>query len=415
MLRRIWEILKSILIPVLVLNLLLLTLMALPVNITRALPLPGFLAEFIGVGPTATFQPVSQDALTETTIPMTVSVRQGLGRATIRRDTTTLSLVYDRFSGLFATALSSATDPVALSVSADYLKQWGVLFSYAGQIPAQALSQWLSETDGQVDGVYSQYFLALADSQVFLYVSGRNGVTRYSTQVSQRELLARLEEYAPDGTHLAAEVSDAVCSPFTLWESSAILSNYTAVNPLTPELKETLAELLDFNPYGAGSYTDPATGNITYTENDRSLTISKDGQVILSAQEGSYARFAPDGETPADYIAAARRLLMSFYAGISSDTGSWYLYDFQEENGVITCTFCAVLDSVPIFPAGVKVSFRNGALTGFTATVRSFHKTGEISRLMPMEQAAAIAAPGAFIFPAYQLSAGGLNVGWQQN
>lgn len=409
MARRIWEFIKNIVIVVLVLNILLLTLMALPASITRNFSLPPRLAEILGLPQKSDAPQVEEQQRSTETKPVFISVRQTEGRATIRRDATALALAYDRFGGFLATALTTAENPTVIS-GWDFLHAPGLMFSYPGKVPAQALSQWLSQSDGAVTDIAAQYLLCQEGSQVHLYTVTPTQVTRYATDISAAELLNQLGQYLPDGSDLASEVEGHRLFPLTLWEEQVVLPAYSAANPMTQELSNELAAVLDFNPYGVGTYTDP-NGNTVYTETDRTLVVSPSGGVTLSTSESS-ARLASVGEAPSDYIRAAETLLKEFYAAANTEDATFYLCDYRLEGDLVHCSFCQVAGGVPVYPACAEATFRGQEMISFSCTLRIFHKTGGIFSLMPLTQAAAIAEDGALLVPAYQMTASGITAGW---
>lgn len=409
MARRILELFKTILIIVLVLNILLLTLLALPASITKNFALPDALTKVLGLPTKDNLPTVDVQQLSAQTKPILISLQQEQGRATIRRDATALALAYERFSGFFATALTTAAEPESYR-GWDFLSCPGVLFSYPGSIPAQALSQWLSQADGMVLDHAAQYLLCAEGETVYLYTVKGEQIHRYSTAVSFTELSAQLSQYSSDGSLLAAEMGESTLSPLTLWESAIYLPAYSAANPMTETLSDKIATHLDFNPYGVGTYKDP-NGNTVYTESNRSLVISPAGGVTLSATEGN-TRFLAAGSAPADLIRTAETLLAELYDMASPDAATLYLCAYEEEESLIHCSFCQVVGGVPVYPACAEMTFRGQELISLSCTLRILHKTGGTFSLMPLNQAAAIAQRGDLLLPAYQMTPSGISAGW---
>lgn len=409
MARRILELLKSLLIFVLILNILLLSLVALPTSVLQRLSLPKFLREFVGLPTVPTTVLVEDDALGTVSIPYMVSVHQDGARANIRRDSTALSVAYDKFSRFFSMALSTAMEETSVS-NWDFLRQEGVMLAYSGNLPAQVLSQWLGHTDGKVSGNYSHYALVCQGEDVLLYTVAGSSVKSYLTSVHSGELLAQMREYLPDGSQFAYDVGERRTAPLTLMEDSLSLPEYTAVSPLTDTLSNDLAVLLGFNAYGAGTYTDP-NGNRVYTEGQRSLVVSTKG-ITLNLPEGNDS-FSASGTQPSDFVSAAGKLLDAL-CSTAGTNAPLYLTDFSQENDVTTCTFCYSLGGVPVFPAAATAQFTKGSLTELSVTLQVFHRTGSFLALMPQHSAFTIAENGKLLLPAYHLNSPIFTVGWQQ-
>jgi len=352
MARRILEVFKSLLIVVLILNILLLSLLALPNTVLQRLPLPEFLKEFSGISPHENVLSAETGTLSAVTKPYFVSVKHEDGRATVRLDSMALSLAHDKFSRFFSLALSTAMEERSIS-DWSFLERPGVLFAYSGNIPAQALSQWLGKTDGKVGGTCSHFALVCENGGVFLYTVMDSVISRYATSVHAGELMAQMAEYPADGTELAYDVKEGRAHPLTLMEGSLSIAEYTAVSPVTQSLADELAVLLDFNAYGAGTYTDP-NGNRVYTEGQRSLTISPNGMTLnLPAEE---SRFSAAGDGDSDFVAAAAGLLEQLRqtAGVNAEL---YLCDFAQADGVTTLSFRYVLGGIPVYPACASLTY----------------------------------------------------------
>ncbi len=410
--KKLWESIKTALIVLLTATFLLLTLMALPANIAEKLPLPSFLQTLIGIQQETVFRPAEEDTSSAGAVPILISVRNQEGRASIRQDDTALALAYNRFAEFFSVALSTAENPVQGTDPSVLLQNNGVLFSFAGKIPAEALSHWLGDKESQVEGVFGQFALVCEENAVNLYAAADGRTVRCATRVNVDDFSARLQEYFPDGTLFASEAGVTEVSPLTLWLDEVSLADYTAVSPLTTELAEELATELNFNPYGSGSYLDPASGDRVYTEQDRSLTIRAGGSLLLTVKAGTLTDFAAAGLRPAEIIAAAEKLLFSL-----CDTAAVVkpmICGYEESGENTTVLFCAVLDGVPVYPHCGKVVFQGSDVVELQATFRLYHKTGGFSSLMPIASAAVLAGNGAHIIAAYQLTSNSLVAGWQK-
>ncbi|MBP3313885.1 MAG: hypothetical protein J6K84_04420 [Oscillospiraceae bacterium] len=410
--RKLWEAMKTALIVLLTATFLLLTLMALPANIAEKLPLPNFLATFIGLEQEIQFRPAAENASSAGAVPILISVKNSAGRASIRQDDTALALAYDRFGDFLTEAFSTAEAPTQGADIASVLAKEGVLFSFAGKIPAEALGHWLGAQESQVEGVFGQYALVVENDFVALYAISGGRTVRHATAVSGEDFSARLQEYFPDGTRFAFEAGVTSVSPLTLWLDEVSLANYTAVSPLTADLTEDLATELNFNPYGSGFYLDPATGDRVYTEQDRNLTIHAGGSLLLTAKAGALSDFAAAGISPVEKIAAAEELIFSLCHTASMENPM--VCGYEENGNMTTVSFCTILGGVPVYPHCGKVVFEDTEVVQLQATFRLYHKTGGFNTLMPIHNAAALAGDGAHIISAYQQTASSLVAGWQK-
>lgn len=392
------EILKNIVIVVLFLSSLLLVLMALPASIVFELPLPDALVSVLGVVPEEPAA-TAEKALFSAASPIQISVRHDGGRHTAKRDAAALSAAYDALAVYLGRALTTAQAPCAISPE-DFsaaLEENGVLFTFAGDIPAEAVSRWLTGENGAVQKTAGDYLLIREKNKVSLLVLGESP-TKYETSVSAVSLFSVLETFTPDGSGFSAS-RDTTLHPLTLWEPDVSLPNYTAESPVTGDFATSLATALDFNPYGSGVYTDPE-GNTIYSETDRTLTVSPGGGVTLNVTEPGLALYTAQEDSAAARIETARFLLDV----ITQNTLGEAQLQLAAVEGDTLC-FTYLLNGVPVLPAACQVTFRERNLAELTITLRSFHPATGQSRLMPLTSAAAIADKNARLTPAYTLSA----------
>lgn len=412
MLRRILEALKTAVIVLLLLSILPLSLMVLPSGIVSGLPLPGFLTSALGLTEAPPdLQDLPSQHITAAS-PMMLSIRQTGGRATIRRDPDAMDEAFELFSSLLRDGLTTADSGQLYTGDWSFLDAPGVLFLYDGSIPAQALCRWIGEEEGSVSDIAGGYLLACEADGVILYTISDEEIRRYGTAVSYAALSSLLSQYTPDGTEFAYRREGSTAAPLTLWETSVSLPICTTINPVTQEFSNTLAAGLDFNPYGAGTYTSP-DGSTTYTEADRSLTVDPDGHIALSVSGENYTRFHAASASPSDLIDTAGDLLNTVFADTPEDA-VLSLCGFRQEEDLTLLTYRYTLSGVPVYPACAEVTFRGSALSALSCTLRTFVQRSTVSELMPLPQAAAIAAPGKRLLPAYDLSVSGtVKPGWR--
>lgn len=414
MARRILEACKTAVIAVLLLNILLLCLMALPAGTVSRLPIPGFLASFLGVPERPEIQPSDNSLHHAAAKPVLLSINQAAGRSSIRRDPEAMEQNFLRFGTFLRTALSTAGEGSVYTGDWSFLDTPGVLFYYDGSIPAQALCHWLDGAGSTVNDICSGYALHCEADGVILYTIAGEQVYRYRTDVSHTALLTLLNEYTPDGSEFAYRRQNNTAAPLTLWETSVTVPDCTVSNPMTAEFSKDLAASLDFNPYGAGTYTD-AAGSTTFTESDRSLTVSPDGSVLFAVSGTSYTRFRAESDATADLIDTAGILLDTVFGSTAGDA-SVFLCDFLQEGELTRLSYRFSVGGVPVYPNCAEVTFLGAEFAELRCTLRGFTRRSAASVLLPLPQAAAISQPGKRLFPAYDLfTTGTATAGWIAN
>lgn len=412
MARRILEALKTVVIAVLLLNILFLALLVLPVSTVSRLSLPGFLAAALGVPERPAVQDETADGHIAAANPVLLSICQEAGRSSIRRDPEAMENAYGRFGPFLRTGLATAVDGEAYTDDWNFLDAPGVLFLYDGSIPAQALCRWLDGQDSAVADICSGYALSCEADGVILYTIAGRDVRRYTTNVSYASLTALLGEYTPDGAEFAYKRQDSTAGPLTLWETVVAIPDCVTENPFTADFSRAMAAALDFNPYGAGTYTDP-DGSTVYTESDRSLTVEPDGSVLLAVSGENYTRFHASSTSATDLIDTAGALLDVVF-GTAPGEAAVYLCNFWQEGEISRLSYRYHIGGVPVYPTCAEVTFLGSHFADLRCTLRTFEQSGTVSTLLPIPQAAAIAEPGKVLFPAYDLSAPGtVKAGWR--
>ena len=400
---RVKETLKNILIVVLLLSAVTLMLLALPTSIVRQLSLPEHLADALGVGKEETFA-TTETRFTTAATPILISTNHDGGRHTATRDEAALTAAYDVLSSCLGQALTTAQNAETIS-HADFLSALddsGVLFSFAGEIPADALSLWLTGDSGTVSRSSGDYLVVREKNAVNLLILGESP-TKFETSVSTSALLSALETFTPDGSVFAAEGTGL--HPLTLWEQDVTLPNYSAESPVTGGFSMELATDLDFNPYGAGVYTDPE-GSTIYSETDRTLTVSPVGAVTLTVTKPGLAKYTAPEDSAAAKIETARALLDTITRASLGDA-RLQLAGVTED----TLCFTYLLGGTPVLPAACTVRFTGKSLTELTVSLRSYHVSTGVSRLMPLTAAASLAPENTRLTPAYSLTA---ECGWAE-
>ena len=412
---RVLDRLKNALIVLLLLCIVVLTLMALPPGVVQSLRLPPEAMRLLGIPVNTAMQPVQSTQAAAAAQPLLISVRSGAGRSTAQRSFAALDQMRDRLTPLLAEALRTASAPQSAEKEdfCDALSRSGVLFDYGAALPVEAVGGWLGAENPALSGTSRRFLLAERDGAVELYCLG-DACVRRTTELSAAELTEALEAYPPDGSIFFAEEEPRADVPESLMlrESAVSLPNAVAEYPEEENFAESVATLLNFNPYGSGVYAD-ADGNSVFTENDRSCTVSPDGTIVFADTEDTAG--AEAAESGASVKIETVRALAASIALLVQNDARLYLCGWEEDGNLTRCRFRYVLDGVPVLPDAVTATFRGTRLTEFRFTVRSCYTGVSRISLLPLPQAAAIAEPGRALTAAYHDSGRGtLTAGWVQ-
>jgi hypothetical protein len=414
---RVLDRLKNALIVLLLLCIAVLTLMALPPGVVQSFRLPPEAMRLLGIPVNAEVRPVQSTQAATAAQPLLISVRSKAGRLTAQRSFAALDPMRERLTPLLVEALRTAAAPAAAETEEFYdaLSREGVLFDYGAALPVSAVGDWLGAENPALSGAVRRFLLAERDGAVELYALG-DACVRCATELSAAELSEALEAYQPDGSVFFAEEEEPradVPELLMLRENAVALPNAVAEFPEEGNFAESVATLLNFNPYGSGVYTD-ADENYVFTENSRTCSVSPDGTVVFTDSEEAAGPEAAENTASAK-IEAVRALAASIGALVPNDA-RLYLSAWEEEEDLTRCRFRYVLDGVPVVPDAVTATFSGVRLTEFRFAVRSCYTgAGHIS-LLPLPQAAAIAEPGKALTAAYHDSGRGtLSAGWVQN
>lgn len=401
--RRVFELIKDLLIVLLSLSIVVLTLLALPARTLAQTPwlasLLAPLSPVLGMERIELTQTQSQETDPAAAQPVSISVMGAAGRSSVGYDTPALDSAYAALGSLLAQAMDTA-QPVQSSTRArlyDALRSTGsVAFLYPGSVPAQAVAAWLgAELPGSAPAAWL-YALSVQDDAVLLYLLGTD-VWVYPTQLPPAALTQALAAYLPDGSFFAFESSEPYYTRLdscTLLPGTSPTVHAAAVqNPCDGRFVTALASALGFNPYGDASYTDDA-GNRYFTETACSLQLYTDGRLRLRSRDA--ARF-PAGTSADSHIDAARTLLGTLLSGVTSDARLYLTGVSSADDGSTVYTFDYVLSGLRIAQQsgdGARVTVKDGHITEVDALLRSYTLTDTVLPLLPAAQAAAVTPAG---------------------
>ena len=346
--------------------------------------------------------------------PTVISLRTDAGRVTVQRSESALDQAYAAVASLYVRALSTAFDGQTAS-QAEFLSALGgsgLYLAFPDAIPAEAFASWIGAENGALTQTAEGYLLQPTESGTSLWLYGKT-VTVYQTDLSASAVLTALGDNAPDGSAFAFERGDTKLDPMTLWTDGLIvLPGAQTENPVTQVLAQSIASSLEFNPYGAGAYTD-IDGAFVFSESGRSCTVAADGTVRVSAEEGKYSAFSAEAETPVRYIDAASRVLQTICADRLGEA-RLCLTSFEKTKDGAQCRFSVLLSGLAVSPLEAVVTYTGTQITELTAPLRTFTQTETHVVPMPLAPSAALAPAGARLTLGYVLDENGaLGAGWR--
>ena len=416
--RRLIELLKSILIVLLICSLVLLTVAAVPTHTLREIPWLASLlqpiAPLLGLPQAELAYVAPSPAIVDAARPVAISVRNSAGRSTAQWDFNTLDARFDSLGSFLGQALD--TSEIFTKVSDTQLQTAlsgsSAYFSYGEALPPALLASWLGGSLEAAVPDAESCLLALNGSQVQLYLIGETSYAA-DTPLSAEELSALLESFRPDGSRFAFE-TDYRLSPLSLIPGDVIvLPGGTVSTPLSSRYVEQLATDLGFNPYAENRYTD-SEGAVHFSEANCALAVEATGTITLtSAAEGRFAAAGPD--LPA--LVEAARQLADLATGDTLGDGRLYLSGVRRTDSETVCTFDYLFSGLPVILDGgsaASVTFSGLSVTQMTVRPRGFAANDATLYPLPVAQAAALLADGSRLELQYRVTADGiLDAGWK--
>ena len=420
--RRVWEILKDILIVLLVIAIVVLAILALPEKTVTSTPwLAGVLKPFarvLGMSEADLSDPPPQSAaaLIGAAKPVAISIRNLAGRQSVQYDFAALDAQFEQLGTLLGQALDSASAPRAVTQEevCTALQQVSAAFRYPAALSPQTAAAWLS-VNGPEAPAAEWFILSAENDSVALYLAGQDCLA-FDTGIPAEALASLLEAAAPDGSLFAFEggAAFAEAAPLSLLAGTTpTLFAAEQTNPCEARFMTSMAASLGFNPYGDAVYTD-AAGSTWYTESNATLQISAQGQVRLRVSTPD-ARFQAQSSREDARIEAARSLL----SGLAADTlgdARLYLSEYTQDGQQAVCRFRYYLSGVPVLSnsgAAAEVRFDGASMTEATITLRTYHLLESAGTLLPAAQAAAILPAGAEMEIIYAEQEGVLYANWK--
>jgi len=416
--KRLVELLKSILIVLLLCSLVLLTVAAVPTHTLREIPwLSSLLQPFaplLGLPQAELTYVAAAPTIVDAAKPVAISVRNSAGRSTAQWDFTALDARFDSLGSFLGQALDTAE--IFTKVSQPQLEAAlsgsGAYFCYGDALPPSLLASWLGGTLEAAVPDTTSCLLALHNDAVRLYLIGETCYVA-DTPLAAGELTALLESFRPDGSQFAFEAGYKLAPLSLIPGDSPALPGGSVSVPLTSRYVEQLATDLGFNPYGESRYTDTG-GAIHFSEANCALTVEPGGKIVLtSAAEDRFT--APGPDLPA--LVEAARQLTALALGDEVGDGRLYLSGVTVTDAETVCTFDYLFAGTPVILDGgcaASVTFSGLAMTQMTVRLCCFSTNDTFLYPLPVAQAAALLPDGSELLLQYRLTPGGtLDAGWK--
>lgn len=314
-------------------------------------------------------------------------------------DETTMA-VFRRFSADLGEALGSAGAPVGITETefCSRLRGSGVFFGFHCAQPLELLSGWLgTEMSGEAAGHRVQLlFLCAAGEQTELCYRTETGeFFACATAAPAAGLSGRTEEYLPDGSCFAFEcgklsAGDAL-TVIPAGQATAAVVKSAAVNPGEADIEE-LMRGVGMNSYVANSYTE-ADGTTVYVDETATLRVRADGSIAFrrTALPVNMGHVGLTGNVNSAWQIAERCIgkncgdAVLLFAGLG--------FDSTPDNCTVYLDYA--VNGIPVRLASghaAEIVVRFGSVVQLRLNCRTYTATEETKTLLPMLQAAAIAA-----------------------
>lgn len=364
-----------------------------------------YLARFTGSGDLSVGAPTAGQ--TSLSAPVRLVVTGPFGRYGAL-DLTTAAETFAGPGTLLREALGSA-GPFTPCDEADFAAAMTRTSLYCDFLAAPPLSVLAHLVGSRYDGDLSARLLLLAerDSGVALYLwDGGSKWAVCTTAITQEQLTELASDYELGTASFALDNVDladsfAQLSPYSLFlYEPPTLPDLLAANPLTET--DSLLIALDFNPHNTNSRYNEKDGTQVIIEGDSSLRIQTDGTVLYqSGSAASLSITAGSGVPTAVEAATGVSTLLGGLLGELSGDAALYLQSVRQSGDRTTLRFGYHIHGIPIRFSGdtpaAEVHLSGSTVESFSLRFRQYTLTEATSLLLPLRQAAAIAAirPGA--------------------
>lgn len=282
------------------------------------------------------------------------------------------------------------------------LSSTSVYYDFLSPLPLSVLA---GITGAETESDFPARRLILSDRGergVQLYLQDGSGNCQYcSTAVSRSDLSAAAARYELGNAVFAFELSDTDSAYGAVDPCSLFLTDSAPGLPVLQSLRRPsdtgqLLSALSFNPRTNYRYPE-SDGTEVIVEGERSLRIRPDGSILYRSGSDTLLSIDaadPAAPTPQEAAAGASAVLQKLLGG----DGQLYLLDIRQTGTSTVLEFDYHVGGVPVrFSDGscaAEVTLRGTAIDTLTLRFRQYTVSGEVSSLLPLRQALAIASEG---------------------
>lgn len=333
---------------------------------------------------------------------------------------------FEPLDRLLGEVLGSARTYAACDAQAflDALQGTSVYYDFLEPLPLSVLAGLVGGTTSE-DGISARRLVVANQAGgVYLYLwDGEAAYLRCATAVSTENLENAIGNYELGNAAFAFDNTD----PGLHYEEVAPYSLFLTEEPELPVLTaaasltdtDALLNTLRFNPYTKNRYPE-ADGAEVIMESERTLRIRADGSIYYQSGGDPALSVKAAEETPTQQEAVTgTAALLNALLSPAPDGAALYLQGIQQAGTLTALTFGYQMNGVPIrFSDGgcaAKVTLSGSTVSTLELRFRQYAPTEEVSLLLPLRQALAIAAmePGAELSIGYADNGGGtVSAGW---
>ena len=305
------------------------------------------------------------------------------------------------------------------------LNRPSVYYDFLEPLPLSVLSGLVGGTAGEEHITARQLVLSTAENDVVQLVitDGDSAWFQCDTAVSSSDLTNLLNHFELGNGYFAYDytiLSDhySRIAPTSLFlEELPQLPVLAVISQLPNE--SSLLENLGFNPHTNSRYTE-ANGTEVVVEGNHSVRFLPDGTVRYKGSESETSEneltVDASGEIPTlqEAAAGASDLLTRLLGNYSNDA-SLYLLDIRRSGNVTTLLFDYQFGGIPIRQASgsaaAEVQLIDNRVSALSLQLRQYSAGTDLSLLLPMKQAVAIAArqPGRELLIGYTDNGGDIS------
>ncbi|MBE6991441.1 MAG: hypothetical protein E7430_02535 [Ruminococcaceae bacterium] len=331
------------------------------------------------------------NTVSEASKPVKMAVMNSYGRYAAIYSSDSVEQMYDSLGKYLGEALGTMGQAEAVQPETvmEKLSLQGIFYEFPGRIHLSALAAWLGAglPSAAEDPAAEMFVISLDDSGETLCYRTDDGW--HSCRIELRDdIAADMDIYRPNNVSFAFELARTESS-FDDIEGFCLIDNQPAppaitAQPMTAQLRETVASYLGFNPYSDSSYIED-NGDEVFTANNSMLRLETGGLLTFNAP-GNGTRSI----SAADRVELARSALMEL---VSPGEARLYFAGEEYENGAYTLNFDYYVSGIRVITgsgSGAQVVVESGKITRMTVWLRSYAKTDSVESLLPAVQAAAM-------------------------